>query len=369
MHLETKGVRFGFGGVLLARLLGCFACLLLLFALFLLLAGLDVAPQQFHCVGAGLQHVERVVAHIGNDTLQGILDTLGWHFKPQSNGVLALGHILPHNTIRGDIVEGEALNFGIGCTKAQDNLILQGTLRSGHILTLEVLVHKQTQIDLRVGRRVMTQRINPIGKARKILRIDILVEEAHLIDTRLIGSVLVLILHSIDLVVDRFEVLRHKDSVILGAGNGVGLVFEQDGVVFGDSVAQRVVEEQQCLACAIATLTVGNVARHNHRVDALARREYIAQAIEDVTLVVVPDGATEVERIGLVLLQRVVGDAHLHTTSTDGECRFLGHCGRHKEFGAHLLDLDILVKLDKDFLLFEVGLTLQRQHRSNHGRK
>ncbi len=150
------------------------------------------------------------------------------------------------------------------------------------------------------------------------------------------------------------------------------LVPEHGRVVF-DGTGHRVGREEpdEGLAHRVGLVRVGRIARHVHRVDLIARREYVAHRVQRVGLVVVLYGRAEVEGVGRVFEQRVL-DRDDDAAAATRQRGLLLHRRRGVELLLLVLDLDVFVELDIDFRRVQraeprgkvVGL-----HGHDHGRQ
>lgn len=348
-ELPGEGVLLGRRGPLLARLLGLALLAFELFALALLGLGLDEAPCELQILGHLLQLADGVVLEVGDGAADGVGKRLGGHVEPQRHRIAPHGLGVDDDPLVGDAVEVDAHDARVGRGEVEHRLVLERTGRLGEHLAAEGHVGEHAEVELRLGRHVAAQRVVPDGEVGQLERVLQLLDEAHLVDSGFVHLVVVRILDGVEPVGDGLEVLGDEDAVGLGPGDDRGLAVEDGRVVLGGLV-QRVgrVEPDEALRHGVGLVAVGRVARENHRVDFVARREDVAHRVERVVLVVVLDGAAEVERIGGVGLQRVA-QLDDQPASAQRQRRLLLHLRRGEELLLLVLDLDELVEADVDF--------------------
>ena len=283
---------------------------------------------------------------VGDCTLDGIGELLGRHIEPQSYGILAYALWVVDNALRGYRVELQFYNFGVLGAEIEHRLVACGALLSTQRLAHKAAIHKHTEVGLRLGRGVVAQRVEPDGETGHTAGVAYRVEEANLVYRGLILHIAVGVLEGVDTVIDRLEVLRDEDAVLLGTRDNRRLILKHRRVPLLrllDRVGRE--EEDKRLAYRVGLIRIGSVARHIHRVNLLARREYIAHRVQGVALVVVENRRAEVDGIGGVRLQGIL-DSHNDATATPDDRGFLLHRRRGKELLLLVLNLHILVKFD-----------------------
>lgn len=250
--------------------------------------------------------------------------------------------------------------------EVEHGLVLQGPGTLREHLPAELHVGEHAEIELRFGSHIAAQRVVPDGEVGHLGRIVGSLDETHLVGSRLVELVVVLVLHGIDPVGDRLEVLGDEDTVILGTRNDGRAVLEDRRVVVG-GILHRVgrVEPDEALRDRVGLVAVGRIAREDHRVDLGTGREDVAHRIERVALVVVADGASEVERIGRVRAQRVA-QLDDDSAAAHGDRRLFLHLGRGEELLLLVLDLHKLVELDVDLVVTHRG-AVRREVVGRHG--
>ena len=336
---------------LLARGLGLAAIAFELLALLLLLFGFDEPPGQFQGLGDRLQDIDRIVLEIGDLALDRIGKCRRRHVEPQGDGVAPDGLRVEDDPILGDAVEADPLDLRVRGGEIEHRLVLQGTFGLRKHLAPERPVGKHAQVELRFSHDILADRIVPHGEIGLLTGVVGAFEEAYLVGTGFINLVVVLVLDGIDAVSDRLEVLGDEDTVVLGAGDDGRLVLEDRRVVFGD-IFHRISgkEPDEALRHGVGLIAVGRITRHDHRVDLGPRREDITHRVERVALVVVSDGAAEVERISRIRLERVA-QLDDDPPSAQRNERFLLHLRRGEELLLLILELHELVELDVDLLV------------------
>ena len=256
--------------------------------------------------------------------------------------------------------------------KVEHRLVLLRTLALRQHLTLEGLVGEHPEVKLRLGRDVLPDRIVPHRKVGHLGRIPHPVDEAHLVGSRIVHLVVVLVLHGVDPVGDRLEVLRNEDAVVLRPPDHRRLVVEERRVILRH-ILHRIgrVEPDERLRNRIGPVTVGRIARHDHRVDLRARRKDVTHRIERIALVIVTDRTAEIQRIGRVRTKRVPHLDH-DAAATHRDRRLLLHLRRGEELLLLVLDLHELVELDVDLPVVhrrDVRREVVRKHRHDHRRQ
>ena len=213
----------------------------------------------------------------------------------------------------------------------------------------------------------MTDRVVPDSEFGHLGRIVDAFDEADLVAPRLVHLVVVLVLHGIDPIGNRLEVLSDEDAVGLGSGDHGGLVLEDRRVVLGH-LLHRVGREEpdETLGHRVGLVAVGRIARNDHRVDLVARREDVTHRIERIALVVVAHGASEIERIGRIGEQRV---PHLdeQPLAADREPGLLLHLRRGEELLLLVLELDVFVEFNIDLLSVRNRRITGREVVGRHG--
>ena len=256
--------------------------------------------------------------------------------------------------------------------KVEHRLVLLRTLALRKNLPLEGLVQEHPEVELRLRRDVTPHRIVPHREIRHLRGIPRPLDEAHLVVPRIVHLVVVLVLHGIDPVGDRFEVLRNENPVVLRTRDHRRLVLEDRRVVLRNLFHRvRRVEPDERLRHRIRLVAVRRVARHHHRVDLRARREDVAHRIERIPLVVVLDRAPEIQRIRRVRKQRVPKLDH-DPAASHRDRRLLLHLRRGEELLLLVLDLHELVELDVDLPVVRrrtVRREIVRDHRHDHRRQ
>lgn len=132
-------------------------------------------------------------------------------------------------------------------------------------------------------------------------------EKAYLIDRRFVNLVVVLIFEGIDPVGNRLEVLGDENTVGFRTGDHRRLVFEHRRVVFGN-ILHRIgrKEANETFGYAVGRVAVGRISRNDHRIHLRAGREDVTHRVERIALVVVAHGTAEIQRVGRVLLERIL---------------------------------------------------------------
>ena len=168
------------------------------------------------------------------------------------------------------------------------------------------LVGEHSEVELWLGTRIHTQRVEPDGKLGQLHRVVEGVEQSHHIGTRLVELVIVLVAYGVDAIVYGLEVLSDEDTIVLRSSNHIGFAIEDGGVV-ARGLWQRIgnVEPYEGTTYRVSLVGVGCIARTHYRIDLIACREYKAHSVERVTLVVVADGRAEIDGVGGILLQGV----------------------------------------------------------------
>ena len=326
-HLELEGVGLLGRGVCLAGLLGAFALLLLLETLAFLLLGLDVAPCELEGFGRAHELAYRVVLVVDYLAAYGVGQLGGRQVEPQCHRITSDGLRVVYDLLFGNAVEAYALDLRVPCPEVEHCLV---AVRAGGLLehlAFEDVIGEHAEVELRLGRRVHAQRVVPYCEVGQLGGVVGPFEEADLVGAGLVHLVVVGILEGVYPVGYRLEVLRDEYAVVLGPGYDVGLAVEDCRVVAG-RLGQAVgdVEVDEALAYAVGHVAVGRVSRAYHRVDLAARREDVAGGMQRVALVVVADGAAEVEGIGGVF-EQCVPDLYGHAAAAYGERRLLLHRG------------------------------------------
>ena len=347
-HLEGEGVLLLGFHPLLARGLGLAAFAFEFLAFALLLLGLDQTPGELQRLGDLLQLVDGVVFEIGDLALDRIGKRRRGDVEPQGDRISAHGLRIDDHPVGRNAVETEPGDLRTRRGEVEHRLVLQRPLGLRKHLAAERLVGEHAEIELRFGGHVPADRVVPHAEIGHLGRVVGPFEETHLVATRLVHLIVVLILNGIDAVGDRLEVLGDEDAVVLGTGDGRGFVLEDRGVVSGD-LLDRVGREEpdEALRHGVGLVTVGRIARKDHRVDLGTRREDVAHRIERVALVVVADGAAEIERIGRIRGQRVA-QLHDDAPAAQGDERLFLHRRRGEELLLLVLELHELIELDVD---------------------
>ena len=340
---------------LLAGRLGLAAVAFEFLALLLLLFGLDQPPREFQRFGNLLQDIDRIVLEVGDFTLDRIGQRRRGHVEPQGDGVAPDGLRIDDDAVFGNAVEADAFDARMRSSEVEHRLVLQRPFGLRKQLAAERLVGEHAQIELRLGRDILADRVVPHGEVGHLGRIVALFEEADLIGTGFVHLVVVLVLNGVNPVGDRLEVLGDEDAVVFGTGDYGGLVLEDRRVVFGH-VLDRIRREEpdERLRHRVGLVAVGRIARKDHRVDRGTGRKDIAHRIEGVALVVVAHGAAEIERIGRIGFERIAqldDDAF----AAHRNQRLLLHLGRGEELLLLVLELHELVEFDVDLLVVHGG--------------
>ena len=224
------------------------------------------------------------------------------------------------------------------------------------VLAREAHVGEHTQVELRIGRGVATNRIVPDGEVGHLSRVIDAIEEADLVDRGLVGLVVVAVVVGIDAVAHGLQVLRDEYTVALRAGDLRGFVLEHRRVVVAGCLDRVGLEEiDKRAAQRVGLLAILRIARHNERVDRRARREDVAQATQGVTLVIIGHGRAELDGVGGVLVERVGLNLHRYATASERDGRLLAHCRRGVDLLLLILQLDILVEGEIDPVATKVG--------------
>ena len=156
-------------------------------------------------------------------------------------------------------------------------------------------------------------------------------EKAYLIDRRFVNLVVVLIFEGIDPVGNRLEVLGDENTVGFRTGDHRRLVFEHRRVVFGN-ILHRIgrKEANETFGYAVGRVAVGRISRNDHRIHLRAGREDVTHRVERIALVVVAHGTAEIQRVGRVLLERIL-DLDQDAPAPDRKLGFLLHLGRREK--------------------------------------
>ena len=201
----------------------------------------------------------------------------------------------------------------------------------------------------------MAQRVKPNSKWWHCGGVIERIKDTHKVCTWLIHLVVVLISEGVDAVGYWLKVLRNEDSVVLRAGNNIGLAVEDCRVVVW-CIGQRVcdIKPEECSANGVCFIRVGRISRAHQRVYRIARREDIAHCIDWVTLVIITNGATKVNGVGGILLERVA-DSDDNALATSRDKGHLLHLWRGEHLLVLVLYLHILVELNVYLLLLKVS--------------
>ena len=371
-HVEDEGILLLRLHELLASRLGLLPVTLDLLPLALLLLGLDQPPRELQLHRIGLQAVQRIVLQVDELPLDRIRKLGRRNVEPQRDGILAHGLRIDDHPILRNAVESQRPDHRMRRRKVEHRLVLLRPLALRQHLTLEGLVGEHPEVELRLGRNVLPDRVVPHRKVGHLGRIPHPVDEAHLVAPRIVHLVVVLVLHGVDPVGDRLEVLRNEDTIVLRTADHRRLVVEERRVVLRH-ILHRIgrVEPDERLRNRIGPITVGRIARHDHRVDLRARRKDVAHRIERIALVVVADRTAEIQRIGRIRTQRVPHLDH-NAAAPHRDRRLLLHLRRGEELLLLVLDLHELVELDVDLpvvLRRDVRREVVRKHRHDHRRQ
>ena len=371
-HVEREGILLLRLLERLARSLGLLPVPFELLPRPLLLLGLDQTPRKFQLHRIGLKAVQRVMLQVDELPLDRIGQFGRRHVEPQRNGILAHGLRIDNHPVRRNAVEPKRPDNRMGRRKVKHRLMLFRPLALRENLSFEGLVGEHPEVELRLGRNVLPDRIVPHRKIGHLGRIPRPLDKAHLVGAGFVGLVVVRILHGVDPIGDRLEILRDEDAVVLRPPDHRRLMLEERRVV-RRHILHRIgrVEPDERLRYRIGPVAVGRIARHDHRIDLRSRRKDIAHRIERVALVVVADRTAEIQRIGRIRKQRIPQLDH-DPAAPHRDRRLLLHLRRGEELLLLVLDLYELVELDVDLPVVgrrTVRREVVRKHRHDHRRK
>ncbi len=288
--------------------------------------------------------------------------------EPQRQRVAVPARGLGYYLLGADPLERYAPYVGTCRGEIEHRLVAVGALGLLQRLAAEAHVGEESEIELRIGRDVTSHRVVPDGERRHFGRIVSPLQKANLVDRRLVGAVVVRVVKGVYAIGHGTQVLRHEYSVLLRAGYLRGLVLEHHGVVLlgrGDRIGLEEVDERA--AQRIGLLALLGVARHHQRIDLVARREDVTQAVERIALVVVRHRRAEFDGIGGIGQQRIVLDLYLHRLAAQRGHGLALHGGRGVELLLQILELHVLVELDEYLVALEMSGVVGGRDSHDHG--
>ena len=231
--------------------------------------------------------------------LDGVGKLLSGDVEPQCNSIACGVLWVVDNLIRGYRIKLYLCHLGVCCAEVEHCLVAVEALLATQRLARKAAVHKHAEVELWLCRGVVAQRVVPDGEAWHLHGVVCAVEKSNLVHRGLILHISVRILKGVDAVVHGLEVLRDEDTVLLGAGDDLGLILEHRRVpLVGALHAVGDEEVDERLAHRVRLHGICRIARHIHRVDLWARREDIAHGVQRVRLVVVLNRRAEVDGVG-----------------------------------------------------------------------
>ena len=247
--LELKRILLLWRGVLLTLGLSLLALLLLLLASLLLLLSLYSLPSHLDRLSCSYKVAHRVVLVVGNLTLDSIWQRLLSNIEPYIERILALSARVEDYLLRRYRVQYQRVYLRQRGVEVENNLLAVLTLSLNESLSLEGLVGKHTEVELRLCRRIASERVEPYCKWRQLRRVICRVKNSDKVSTWLVHLVVILIANSVDAILYRLEVLRNKDTVVLCTSNSIWLTVKDCRVVVR-SIWQRVkdVKPEECSA-------------------------------------------------------------------------------------------------------------------------